>query len=578
MPLAGVPVQARDRNICADWCSRDFASRSASRWRIPKVAKGIVGAKWSRRSRRAPRSPTICSTARATTSSVRSACAGRGTTADGSRHRRRRRLHRRAATDRSRRRSDARRRCSRESRRARCSCRAASDVRAAHRDTATARWSRSATAGSSTTRLGARGSRAAVRRARRSTGSASSDATRQSIGAAGALLRYLRELQPGGVPHLARPMIERPGGAMPLDEMTRRNLELVESLRAAEPTRARCSRVLDRTLTPMGARLLRQWLLAPLVERAAIEARLDAVAALVRDPIARAALRDALDGVRDIERLGGKAAAGRATPRELARAGRSLARLPAVERAAARRWPRRARIGAMHDAVGRVRRARRRRSLDDAGGAATRRDRRRGDDRARRRPGARRAARRCATAARTPSRRSRPRNVRAPGSPRSRSATTRCSGTSSRSANANRHLVPADYQRRQTLTGGERYVTPALKEYEEKVLTAAERIETRERELFDDAAQRDRSARSAGCSARRAILAELDVLAALADVAAREGYVRPTIDRRLRPRDRGRASSRRRADDAARQVHPERRRGSRDDARLDHPHRPEHGG
>jgi len=95
-------------------------------------------------------------------------------------------------------------------------------------------------------------------------------------------------------------------------------------------------------------------------------------------------------------------------------------------------------------------------------------------------------------------------------------------------SNANRHLVPADYQRRQTLTGGERYVTPALKEYEEKILTAAERIEARERELFD--ALRGAVGREIGriqCAAR--ILAELDVLAALADVAAREGYVRPTI-------------------------------------------------
>ena len=119
---------------------------------------------------------------------------------------------------------------------------------------------------------------------------------------------------------------------MPLDEMTRRNLELVESLRGGS-TEGTLLSVLDRTKTPMGARLLRQWLLAPLVERTAIEARLDAVAALVRDASARDALRSALDGVRDAERLGGKAAAGRATPREVASLGASLARLPDVERA-----------------------------------------------------------------------------------------------------------------------------------------------------------------------------------------------------------------------------------------------------
>ncbi|MFM8603342.1 MAG: DNA mismatch repair protein MutS, partial [Gemmatimonadota bacterium] len=91
------------------------------------------------------------------------------------------------------------------------------------------------------------------------------DATRDAaaIGAAGALLRYLKELQPGGVPHLMRPTIERPGGVMPLDEMTRRNLELVDSLRATDDTSGTLIGVLDRTQTPMGARLLRQWILAP---------------------------------------------------------------------------------------------------------------------------------------------------------------------------------------------------------------------------------------------------------------------------------------------------------------------------
>ena len=95
-------------------------------------------------------------------------------------------------------------------------------------------------------------------------------------------------------------------------------------------------------------------------------------------------------------------------------------------------------------------------------------------------------------------------------------------------SNSNSHLVPADYQRRQTLTGGERYVTPALKEYEERVLTAAEKVEDRERELFEGL-----RARVGGEIARlqsvARIVAELDVLASLAEVAEREGYVRPEL-------------------------------------------------
>src|SRR5690242_393956 len=88
---------------------------------------------------------------------------------------------------------------------------------------------------------------------------------RPAIGAAGALLRYARELKPGGLPHLAHPTIVRRGDVLPLDEMTRRNLELVEPLRSGAPDAeaATLLGVIDRTLTPMGGRLLRRWLLAP---------------------------------------------------------------------------------------------------------------------------------------------------------------------------------------------------------------------------------------------------------------------------------------------------------------------------
>src|SRR5205085_2574372 len=87
-----------------------------------------------------------------------------------------------------------------------------------------------------------------------------------AVGAAGALMRYLKELQPAGV-SLARPIVERAEGMLPIDEMTRRNLELVEPMRAvagAASTAGTLLDVLDRTQTPMGARLLRQWILAPL--------------------------------------------------------------------------------------------------------------------------------------------------------------------------------------------------------------------------------------------------------------------------------------------------------------------------
>ena len=352
-----------------------------------------------------------------------------------------------------------------------------------------------------------------------------------AVGAAGALLRYLRELQPGGVPHLARPVLERSGGTMPLDEMTRRNLELVESLRGDSSTGRGADLsgtllgVFDRTLTPMGARLLRQWILAPLVDRAAIERRLDAVSALVQDPIARAATRTALDGVRDLERLASKTAAGRSTPRELRALGDSLARLPAVEAATrslgaagslgdvAARWDACADIADIilvtlvdrppaalgdEDAV---------RPGVDADLDALRTLRSGGKDAI--------AQIQAVERERT-------------GIASLKVGYNRVFGYYIEISNANRHLIPSDYQRRQTLTGAERYVTPALKEYEERVLTATERIEVREREIVEQLRQR------VGAEIRRlqhvaAAIAELDVLATFAEVAERENYSRPEL-------------------------------------------------
>jgi DNA mismatch repair protein MutS len=355
-----------------------------------------------------------------------------------------------------------------------------------------------------------------------------------AVGAGGALLRYVRELQPAGIPHLARPTLERAGGVMPLDEMTRRNLELVESLRGESDHpngRAAAERagtllgVFDRTQTPMGARLLRQWLLAPLLDKGAIDARLDAVGALVHDSLARGALREALDGVRDVERLGSKAAAGRATPRELGALGSSLAQLPRVAEAIAHladygalgtiagRWDPCADLAEM---VGTT--------LVDRPPVAI------GDEDVVR-PGvdveldALRALRdggRDAIA-----------NIQAAERERTGIASlkvgyNRVFGYFIEITNANRHLIPDDYQRRQTLTGAERYVTPALKEYEEKVLTATEQIEAKERALFEQLRT------TLGGAIRRlqsvaALVAQLDVLGTLAEVAATERYVRPEI-------------------------------------------------
>lgn len=350
---------------------------------------------------------------------------------------------------------------------------------------------------------------------------------RAAIAAAGAVIRYLRELQPGGVPHLMRPTVEVTGDTMPLDEMTRRNLELVESMRGGAAERAgTLVGVLDRTSTPMGARLLREWLLAPLLSVKRIDQRLDAVEALVANPIPRFEISGLLDGMRDIERLAGKTAAGRVNPRELRHLGESLSRL-----------------GALHHAVGGAGRAgllgillnewdacediaadilanlveRPPAALGAEDAFA------RGVDSALDALRAMRDGGKDAIAGIQSSERERT------GIPSLKVGYNRVFGYYIEVTNSNRHLIPSDYQRRQTLTGGERYVTPALKEYEEKVLGASERHEQRERELFDQL--RGRVSASIGrLQAAAACVAAVDVLVALAQVAESESYVRPAVD------------------------------------------------
>ncbi|HEY5547856.1 MAG TPA: DNA mismatch repair protein MutS [Gemmatimonadaceae bacterium] len=348
-----------------------------------------------------------------------------------------------------------------------------------------------------------------------------------AVATAGAVIRYLRELQPGGVPHLMRPTVEVTGDAMPLDEMTRRNLELVESMRGGGDARAgTLVGVLDRTSTPMGARLLREWLLAPLLSVERIEQRLDAVAAFVANPISRLEITGLLDGMRDIERLAGKTAAARVNPRELRHLGESLSRLGTLGQAAGRlgREGLLADLLDTWDSCDDV-------AIDIVAHLVERPPAALGDDDAFKegvdpaldelrvlRDGGKDAI-----AGIQASERERT------GISSLKVGYNRVFGYFIEVTNANRHLIPPDYQRRQTLTGGERYVTPALKEYEERVLGATERIEQRERELFDQLRQRVSSA-IARLQAAAARVATLDVLASFAQVAETESYVRPFVD------------------------------------------------
>jgi DNA mismatch repair protein MutS len=346
-----------------------------------------------------------------------------------------------------------------------------------------------------------------------------------ALGAAGALLRYLGELQPGGLAHLARPVVRRSEAFLWLDEMTRRNLELVEPLR----TGARgCTllETIDRTVTPMGGRLLRQWMLSPLRDPAAIEYRLDAVEEAVRDGRGRGRLREALDGVRDLERLAGRAAAGRATPRELGSLRDSFRRLPDVAGALTALGGRATALAEagdeldlLADITAELTRGLAERppaALADGGVIRAGYDRELDELRSLRDGGRQFIA--------SLQQRERDRT----GIPSLKVGFNKVFGYYLEITNAHTAKVPADYERRQTLAGAERYVTPELKDYEARVLGAEERMGARETELFG-ALRGAVGVAIARIQRTARVLARLDVWTALAECAVLERYVRPAI-------------------------------------------------
>ena len=348
-----------------------------------------------------------------------------------------------------------------------------------------------------------------------------------AVGAAGALLRYILELQPQGLPHLGRPTVRRSDDLCWLDEMTRRNLELVEPLRAGAKG-ITLLETLDRTATPMGARLLRHWVLSPLRDPEQIGARLDAVTVLVDAGRLRAELRDALDGVRDVERLAARAAAGRANPRELGALRDSFLRMPQVGAAvndlaaagsASLLSHAAAHLDPLADLAADLERSLVPRppiTLADGDVIAPGYDTDLDELRNLRDNGKQSLA--------GIQQRERERT----GIQSLKVGYNKVFGYYLEITHANATAVPADYERRQTLSNAERYVTPELKEFEAKVLGAEEQIGVRENALFN--ALRERvGAAIARVQQTARFLARLDVLASFAEVAVAQRYVRPEV-------------------------------------------------
>jgi DNA mismatch repair protein MutS len=345
-----------------------------------------------------------------------------------------------------------------------------------------------------------------------------------AIGAAGALLHYLQETQKADLKHVTRLSWQEPGKALILDAVTRRTLELAENARDGGRDGTLLG-LLDQTGTAMGGRLLREWILRPLVDVESIDERLDAVSFLLERPSERATLGTSLSRIHDLERLLARCSLGAANPRDLSALRGSLAALPFLAGLGiAFHTPLLSRLVAGIDVLGDLH-DRLAAALADEVPATVREggiirdgvDAELDELRAIRRDGrAYLAAVEARERART-------------GIASLKVRYNKVFGYYLEVSNANRGLVPPDYVRKQTLVGAERYITPELKEYETKVLTAQERIAGLEYDLFVqlrdavvEAAPRIRATAQA--------LAALDALAALAEAAAVHGYVRPRVD------------------------------------------------
>ena len=338
-----------------------------------------------------------------------------------------------------------------------------------------------------------------------------------AICAAGAVLHYVRETQRTALEHLDRPSHYDRAETMALDAVTVRNLELVEPVFAGEGVTL--ISVLDQTCTGMGGRLLRQRLLRPSLRVEEIERRLDQVGELLRQTILRAEIRTQLKGVLDMERLLAKVTLGSAGPRELLALGKSLERIPAIAACAQK-----AGLSAIHLALDDVPEARHAIldaladeppiSLGDGGtvraGYNAELDELRDLSQNGRQYIAQIEARERARTG-VQSLKIRFNNV---------------FGYYIEMSNANRHLAPADYERKQTLVNAERFTTPELKDYERKVLDAEDKMLTLEKQIFGEV--RQVAVLHAGrIKSTAAAVAELDVTAALAQVAAEQKYTRP---------------------------------------------------
>ena len=344
---------------------------------------------------------------------------------------------------------------------------------------------------------------------------------KSAISAAGGVLQYLRSTQKSSVAQLSTIRAYSTASFMVLDQFTRHNLELTESIRGRK-TKGSLLDILDRTVTAMGARLLRSWLNQPLLDINRLNARLDAVEALFSGDLLRDELAQELKQVADIERLTNRIAVGKAGPRDLLALQNTLSAVPrlseliletgALVAISERLDPCEAVYDLISSAISEdppatvntigIIRAGYSEQLDQILASS-------------------RHAREWIANLESQER-------RRTGIASIKVGFNKVFGYYIEVTKTHSDKVPDDYVRKQTLVNAERYITPELKEYETKVLNAEEEILAIERQLFEDLCQQVGRQRERLHKTARAI-AHLDAFLSLAELAVREGYVRPQL-------------------------------------------------
>ena len=342
--------------------------------------------------------------------------------------------------------------------------------------------------------------------------------------AAGAVLHYVRTTQKNEALHIDSLRFEEHSTALELDQVTVRNLELVEPLFAGQDSKTTLFYTLDACLTPMGKRLLRATILRPLVDAAALEARYEAVGEALGDLVKREEIRRAFSGLLDLERLLARLSLDSAGARDVRALAASLSRLPGLKTALramqSTRWIELVgRLDTLEDVTARIATTIVEEpplTLVDGGAIAAGVDAELDELRA------------ISTTGRQQIAAIEERERARTGITSLKVRYNSVFGYYIEITKANMALAPADYERKQTLVNAERFTTPELKEYERKILTAHERCIEIEKRIF---AELRRAVLEAAGRIKRssAAVAEADLLACFAHLAAGRRYVRPTI-------------------------------------------------